>query len=352
MIAFRVFLGALTLAGVASTLRAQSTAPDTITRYVAAMMERQHVPGLALAVVRGGRLVRAEGFGFADRERRIAVTPRTVFKIGSVSKQFLATGIMLLVQDGRLGVDDLVSKYIAGTPDAWKALTIRDLLTHTSGVLREGPAFNPMARQPDIEVIRSAFAAPLQFETGTRYQYCNVCYFTLAEIIARVSGKPWSQVVRERIFLPSGMTASGTTADSLPGRSHGYDWRTDSLHHAPDWPALRPSGAFSSSVVDLAKWDSVLYTDAVLTRASKDQMWTAHRLKDGKSAGYGFGWSIDSLDGRQMVHHGGSLPGFRAQMTRIPGDSLTIIVLTNGDDARPGPIARDVARLVLSARRE
>jgi len=336
-------------------LRAQpaqspATTRDTVDRLVSAEMARMHIPGMSLAVVRGGKLVKAQGYGVADLEQQIPVTPQTVFKIGSVSKQFLATGIMLLAQDGRLTVDDPVSKYFPGAPESWRGITLRHFLTHTSGVLREGPAFDALKVQPDSIVIRSAFARPLEFPTGSKYQYCNVCYFTLADVIARVSGKPWDVFLAERVFRPMGMAATRTTTltELVPHRARGYTWRDSGYVNAPELLALRPSGAFLSSVLDLAKWDAALYEDRVLTKASRDAMWTPVRLTGGASYGYGFGWTLDSLDGHWRVSHGGSLPGFRAEMARFPKDSLTVIVLTNADGARPDEIAERVARIYLS----
>ena len=330
--------------------RSTATARDTMDRFVTGEMARKHIPGVSIAVVRGGKLIRADGYGVADLEHGVPVTPQTVFKIGSVSKQFLATGIMLLAQDGRLSVDDPVAKYYAGAPESWNGITLRHFLTHTSGVTREGPAFDPLKMQPDSVVIRSAFAKPLEFPTGSKYQYCNVCYFTLAEIIARVSGKPWDDFVAERVFRPTGMAASRTTTTTqlVPHRARGYTWRDTAYVNAPEYLALRPSGAFLSTVLDLAKWDAALYDDRVLTKASRATMWTPVRLTGGGTYGYGFAWELDSLDGHWQVHHGGSLPGFRAEMARFPNDSLTVIVLTNADGARPDEIARGVARIYLS----
>src|SRR5262245_58488362 len=337
-----------------TTLAAQSAATrarDTVDRFIAGTMERTHIPGVALAVVRAGKVIKAEGYGMADLENRIAVTPQTVFKIGSVSKQFLATGIMLLVQDGRLAVDDPISKHYPGTPESWRGITLRHFLTHTSGVLREGPAFDAMKLQPDSDVIRSAFERPLEFPTGSKYQYCNVCYFTLADVIARSSGKPWDVFLGERVFRPLGMTATRTTTVSalVPKRARGYVWRDSGYVNATEFVALRPSGAFLSTVVDLAKWDAALYENRFLTKSTREAMWNPVRLTDGSTYGYGFGWMLDSVDGHWRVHHGGSLPGFRAEMARFPNDSLTVIVLTNAELANPSAIARDVARIYLSA---
>jgi len=334
----------------AQPARSAALARDTVDRFVAAEMARKHIPGVSVAVVRGGKVIRADGYGVADLEHEIPVTPQTVFKIGSLSKQFLATGIMLLAQDGRLSVDDPVAKYFPGAPESWRGITLRHLLTHTSGVLREGPAFDPLKVQPDSLVIISAFAKPLEFPAGSKYQYCNVCYFTLAEIIARVSGKPWDVFVAEREFRPIGMTATRTTTLTalVPHRARGYTWSDSEYVNAFEFLALRPSGAFLSTVLDLAKWDAALYEERVLTKASRAAMWTPVRLTGGGSYGYGFGWELDSLDGHWQVHHGGSLPGFRAEFARFPNDSLTVIVLTNADGARPDEIARGVARIYLS----
>jgi CubicO group peptidase (beta-lactamase class C family) len=313
-------------------------------------MEEQHVPGLALAVVRAGKVIKARGYGWADLEHQIPVTTRTVFKIGSVSKQFLATGIMLLAQEGRLGADDSVARFFPGAPESWRPITLRHFLTHTSGVIREGPAFDPLKIQPDSVVVFSAFSAALEFPTGSKYQYCNVCYFALAEIIARVSGKPWDAYLADRVFLPLGMTATRTTTttDLVPHRARGYAWRDGRYVNAPEFMALRPSGAFLSTVEDLARWDAALYQDRTLTKASREAMWAPVRLTNGDTSNYGFGWQLGSLDGHRQVHHGGSLPGFRAQMMRFPDDSLTVIVLANGDGARSELLAEGVARLYLS----
>lgn len=339
----------------ATSLHAQArsvsaTATDSVDRYVTAVMARQHIPGLSLAIVRAGKVIKARGYGIADLEHGIAATPQTVFKIGSVSKQFLATGIMLLAQDGRLSVDDPVTKYYPGAPESWRGITLRHFLTHTSGVTREGPAFDALKIQPDSVVIRSAFAQPLEFPTGSKYQYCNVCYFTLADIIARVSGKPWDVFLAERVFQPMGMlaTRATTTTALVPHRARGYGWADSAYVNAPELLAVRPSGAFLSTVLDLAKWDAALYEDRVLTRPSRASMWTRAALTGGGSSNYGFGWQLDSAAGRRLVGHGGSLPGFRAQMTRFVDDSLTVIVLTNGDDAQPARISVDVARIYFA----
>jgi CubicO group peptidase (beta-lactamase class C family) len=335
----------------AQSARAAATARDSVGRIVAGEMSRRHIPGVAVAVVRAGKVVDAMGYGVADLENGVPVTPATSFKIGSVSKQFLATGIMLLAQEGRLSVDDPVGKFYEGEPESWQGITLRHFLTHTSGVLREGPAFEPLKVQADSLVVQSAFSRPLEFPIGSKYQYCNVCYFTLADVIARVSGKPWDEFLAERVFRPVGMTATRTTTTTalVPNRARGYTWSGGRYVNAMEFLALRPSGAFLSTIEDLARWDAALYEDRILTRASREAMWARMPLAGGGSSGYGFGWMLDSVDGHWRVRHGGTLPGFRAQLTRFPHDSLTVIVLTNADGAVPDAMAADIARIHLAA---
>jgi Beta-lactamase class C and other penicillin binding proteins len=176
--------------------------------FVKGWIEKQHVPGVAIAVVKDGALIRAAGYGLANVEHRIPVRPDTVFKIGSLSKQFIAAGIMLLAQDGKIAVDDKVSKHLEGTPRTWEAITLRHLLTHTAGLVREAPGFDVYKLQPDIDVIKSAYPLALASAPGDKYEYSNLGYFVLAEVIARVSGTPWGDFLSARIFAPSGMTAT------------------------------------------------------------------------------------------------------------------------------------------------
>ena len=318
---------------------------DKVDDFVRAAMQKQHVPGVAVAVVRDGKVIKSAGYGMANLELNVAATPDTVFKIGSVSKQFLSAGIMLLVQDGKLSLDDKISKFLDGTPDTWKDITIRHLLTHTSGLVREAPGFNPLKVQSDADVIKTAYGVPLVFKTGDKWQYCNVGYFSLAEIIHKVSGKPWGDFLTERVFAPLGMNSTRTTTitDLVQNRANGYAWAKGKYQNADVYFALRPSGAFLSTVNDLAKWDAALYTDKFLTKATRDQMWAPVKLNNGETYPYGFGWQLEPAGNHRQVRHGGSLPGFRAEFTRLVDDKLSVIVLTNGDGANAASIAAGIA---------
>jgi CubicO group peptidase (beta-lactamase class C family) len=316
-----------------------------VDRLVEEEMQKQHIPGAAVAVLRDGRPVKARGYGLASIELNAPATAESVFKIGSISKQFIAAGVLVLLGEGKVALDDSIAKYLEDAPEAWKPITLRQLLSHTSGILREGPAFEFLRTKPDIGVIRSAYARPLEFAPGEKWQYCNVCYFALAEVITRVSGTAWPAFLEERIFRPLGMTATRATStfDIVSHRVRGYDWRDGVYRNSDLQVAVRPSGALLSNVLDLAKWDGALYTERPLAGAIKEQMWSPIRLNSGGTHNYGFGWETGVFQGRRYVGHGGSLAGFRSHYMRFPDSKLSVIVLTNLDGARPNVITQRVA---------
>jgi len=322
---------------------------DKIDDYVKAEMQRQHIPGTSIAVLKDGKIIKAEGYGLANVELNVPARPETVYKIGSVSKQLIATGILILIQDGKLAFEDKISKFLEGTPDTWKEITVRHLLTHTSGLVREAPGFDPLKTQADADVIKTAYPLPLRFAPGEKWEYCNVGYFSLAEIIRKISGKPWGDYLNERLFLPLEMNVTRTTTmtEIVQNRAGGYVWRNNKLENAEIYLALRPSGAFFSSVLDLAKWDAALYADKILKPSFRDQMWSPVKLNTGATHPYGFGWELSTVAGHKLVHHGGSLPGFRSQISRFVDDKLTVIVLTNGDNATPNSIALNIAAFYI-----
>ncbi|HJQ70580.1 MAG TPA: serine hydrolase domain-containing protein [Blastocatellia bacterium] len=322
---------------------------DKVDDYVKGEMEKQHIPGLSLAVIKDGKIIKVEGYGLANVELNVPAKAETVYKIGSVSKQFIASGIMLLVQENKISLDDKISKFLEGTPDTWKDITVRHLLTHTSGIIREAPGFDPYKVQNDADVIKTAYPLPLRFAPGEKYEYCNVGYFSLAEIIRKVSGKAWEDYLGERLFMPLEMNATRTTNMTalVPNRANGYFWKAGKYENASIYFALRPSGAFLSTVLDLAKWDAALYTDKVLKQSTLSQMWAPLKLNSGATHPYGFGWELSKAGGHNVVNHGGSLPGFRAQFARFVDDKLTVVVLTNGDNANPRGIAFGVAGLYI-----
>ena len=327
---------------------------DRTDEFIKAEMARQKIPGLSLAVLKNGEIVKTAAYGFADIKRKIPATPETVYKTASSGKQFIASGIMLLAQEGRLSVSDPISKYLDGTPPAWSGITIRHLLTHTAGLIREAPGFDPFKVQPDADVIRTAYPLPLRFAPGDRWEYSNTGYFALAEIIRRVSGRPWGEFLTDKLFRPAGMLATRTTAGSTSGKianlAQGYV-DNDSAREAPAWVAVRPSGGFLSTVLDLAKWDRALYSDDILTAATRQQMWTPVTLNDGRTHPYGFGWMLGQVRGQRLVHHSGGMPGARADIARFVDAGITIIVMMNLADVDIASIVHGLAALHVPERK-
>ena len=323
---------------------------DAVDDLVNAELARQQIPGLALAVMKDGKLAKSAGYGLANVEEKVPVLPETVFRIASVGKQFIATGILLLVEDGKMTLDDRLGALLDDAPPTWAPLTVRQLLSHTSGLVRESPGYLPILRQPDINVIRAAYPLPLQFTPGEKYQYSNVGYFTLAEIIRRKGGQPWPEFIAARVFRPAQLDATATTDQPPRGpRATGYAGKEGNWTPVTDALALRPSGAFHSTVLDLAKWDRVLDGDTVLKPSSRKELWTRIRLNDGSTHDYGLGWAVTAKGGRDMVRHSGSQSGFRTEYLRFPKERVTVIVLANADEAKPAVFAERVAELFLPA---
>ena len=318
-------------------------------RIVRDEMQKQRIPGVALVILRDGKVIHQAGFGAADLEQNLSVRPDTAFNVGSLSKQFVAEGVLLLARDGKIALDAPVSRYLSDAPASWSGITVRHLLSHTSGLIREAPGFDGDKVQSDADVIRSAYAIPLNAPPGTRFEYCNLGYFILAEIITRTSGKPWPAFFAERVFGPAGMTATRPTSltDLIPHRARGYEWNAGRFENALSFRALRPSGAFTSTAADLARWEAVLARGGLSDGAARAEMWRPARLANGETAPYGFGWRIETVDGQTEIGHGGSLPGFRSYYARYPHAKLAIIVLTNNGAAERRDIARGIARTMF-----
>jgi D-alanyl-D-alanine carboxypeptidase len=333
----------LALAGV--LLCASPSFADKVDDYVRAQVAKQNIPGLALAVVRGGKAIKLKGYGLANIEHGVPVTPTTVFQIGSVSKQFIATGVMVLAREGKLGLDDKIVQYLEGAPATWQDITIRQCLSHTAGLVRESPAYDWSKRQPDAQVIAAAYPAPLVFPPGTKFQYSNLGYFILAEIIHKTSGMPWTDFMTARVFAPAQLTATMATDANriVPNRAAGYQLQDGKQVNAQVSVALRPSGAFMASISDLARWEAVLREDTVLDKASRELMRQPVNLQDNSSPAYGLGWVVEKVNGHAVVRHGGTINGFRAEYSRFIDDDLAVIVLTNSYEASTDALAAGVA---------
>ncbi len=349
-------LALLGLLGLFSDARA-----DEVDAYIASAMQAQHIPGLSLAVVREGRIVKAKGYGLANVELNAPATPETVYRLASITKQLTATAILLLAQDGKLGLDDRISLHLEKTPAAWREVTVRQLLAHTSGIrdyLNEMQGKTCNGTSPE-EITSHLGELPLNFAPGSRWMYSNTGYLVLQRIIEKLSGKPFDQFLAERVFTPLKMksTRRNSPDDIIPNRAAGYVWDHGRLRNSP---LLEPTlwdnadAGLLSSVLDLARWDAALYGDGVLRASSREQMWTPVKLADGSTYGYGLGWFLedpslqDHTRHRLAYHDGNRLDGSTA-IARYLDDKLTVIVLTNKSEAGPMLIARHVAGLLSPA---
>jgi len=325
-------------------------------------MRLRHIPGLSLAVVQDGKIIKAKGYGLANVELNSPAAPDTVYQLASLTKQFTATTIMLLVQDGKISVEDKISSYVDGTPDSWKEITLRHLLTHTSGLkdyLDEAPdspnsAVKSHEETTPEKIVQSMVGRPLDFAPGEKYTYSNTNYLLLSMVVRRAGGKPYDQFLAERVFQPLGMTATRLTSheEVIPNRAAGYTWTGTRWRNSA---ALNPTlwdngdGGMLSTVLDLAKWDAALYGETILTAASKQQMWTPLTLNDGKTGSYGFGWGIGDTKGHPRVWHTGGRPGTSTAIFRYLDDRLTIIVLANQDNTRCVEMANRLASFYVPA---
>lgn len=322
---------------------------DSTDLIVEKMMKTQKIVGLSLAVIKNGKAVVNKGYGLANVEHNIPVTAETVIRLGSVSKQFFTTAILKLAAEGKLTINDPVHKFFPDAPQAWAPIQVKHLMSHTSGLTREGPAYNNSVIRPDMAIIRSAYPLPLEFKTGEKYQYSNVGYYMLAEIVAQVSGMPWQDYIRKNLFIPAGMNNSQMTDfyPIIPHRANGYMHRKDTLVNADAMYAVRPSGGFLSTSSDMILWDKVLREKKIILKKEDwEQLWQPFIKVSNNPAStsyYGFAWQVEQYNGHKMVAHGGANIGFRSFYMRFIDDDLSIIILTNTDEALPALIARALA---------
>jgi CubicO group peptidase (beta-lactamase class C family) len=337
--------------------QSSSATPDPVGDYVRGEMQKQRIPGLSLLVSKGGQIVRAEGFGLANVELQVPVKPETVFQSGSMGKQFTATAVMMLVEEGKVALEDPLTKFFPDAPAAWKEVTVRELLSHTAGFTDYPEKFDFRKDWTEDELLKMVEGIPLAYPPGTKWEYSNLGYLTLGILIHRVTGEFYGDFLQQRIFQPLGMrtTRIMSEADIVPNRAAGYQLVKGELKNQ-DWVApmvnTTADGSLYFSVLDLAKWDAALYGEKLLKRSSFDLMWTPAKLKDGSpnKDGYGFGWFIENRGGHRVVSHDGAWQGFETTIARYVDDRLTVVVLSNLADGKPSEIAEHVADMYLSGK--
>jgi CubicO group peptidase (beta-lactamase class C family) len=305
-------------------------------------------------VVKGDEVLLDKGYGLANLEWKIPNSPEVKFRLGSLTKQFTATLILLLQQDGKLNIDDPVSKYLAGTPKAWEKITLANLLGHTSGIpnFTNDKDFGVWSQSPRTVAEELAFFEnkPLDFEPGSKFSYSNSNFEVLGAVIEKVSGQKYGDQLRERIFDPLGMKDTGLDADDLvlPKRSEGYMQGKDAAGKAALVVARSESmtvpwaaGSMYSTTGDLLKWERGLFGGKVLSADTLKRMTTAGK------GDYGLGVGVREKDGLKVVEHGGGIEGFNTQLTYVPERGIAVVVLANVNGAAPGAMAGQLLEVAL-----
>jgi D-alanyl-D-alanine carboxypeptidase len=349
-----------TAAAQSATARAASLSQaEAVDAIVERSMRVRQFPAASIAVVKDGTVVLAKGYGLSDVEHSIKATEGTVYQLASVTKPFTAMATLMLVEQGKLSLEGKVTDILTGLPAAWTPVTVRHLLTHTSGiksytdVFGEKKVTNSQVFTAD-QILALVKDAPLAFAPGERFAYCNTGYYLLGMIIEKVSGQPYAAFLADRIFKPLGMTATSFDdyTDVRPIRARGYstaDGKTTLAEHThPTQPFA--AGALVSTVVDMARFDAALTARKLLTPVSYDAMWTPIRLADGKSS-YALGWQVAPFRTRPRQAHGGGITGFSTFLARFPDDKLTVIVLTNQTGGAGQSLADALVELYLPAAR-
>jgi CubicO group peptidase (beta-lactamase class C family) len=340
------------LFGVSTGAAQRAALPDIIDRFVRSELARQRIPGMSVAVLRGDSILLVRGYGYANVEQRVPATDSTIYFVGSLTKPFTAAAIVLLSQQGRLRLDDPIIKYLPEGSAVWSGVTIRHLLTHTSGIPQD-TTLDSRREYSESELVRSA-AQRLEFKPGELESYSSTGYALLGVIIHRVTGTFWGDFVRDRIFRPLEMRTARVNSDTSGAakRAAGYYRVNDTLQQPePVSPSLNSAAdcCLSFSVRDLAQWARGLNQAKVLGRAGLELSWTPVRLNRAGTYPYGLGWNLFEQRGYRRIGHSGAWQGSHATLQRYPDFNLTVIVLLNLGQANSEGIAVGIAGLVEPA---
>ncbi len=355
-----ILAAVLASALLAPAVSAQAAGDDTLTKKIDAVMTEVYhpsEPGAAIIVRKAGQTIFRKGYGMADLELGVTVEPDMVFRLGSITKQFTAVSILMLAEQGKLGLQDEISKYLPGYPMQGRRITVEHLLTHTSGIqsYTDMAEWLPLWRKDFTvqELIDFFKDKPMKFEPGERWAYCNSGYILLGAIIEKVSGQTYEEFVEGHIFKPLGMTHSfyGSAERIIPRRIPGYQEGKSGFINAPYLSMTQPyaAGSLLSSVDDLAVWSDAVFSGKLIGRDWLDKAFTPFKLKNGESTGYGYGWFITDYQGHRTIEHGGGINGFTTYEMTLPEDGIFLAILTNSaiEGRDPEPRAVKIAGLVL-----
>ena len=330
---------------------------DSLDDLILAQMKKRQIPGLSIAILRNGKVVRASGYGLANVELKVPASKDSVYEIGSISKQFAAEAVMLLAEDGKIGLDDPITKYLpANAPASWQSITVSNLLNHTSGLKdwTEIKEFSYRREYSAEEFVDLVKLFPLQFRPGETWLYSNTNLPLIGIIVERASGRSFEDYVTERIIQPLNFSTIRFKhqEDVVANRATGYVLRKDTLKNGePFRPrVIAASGGILASAIDLARWWDAVMTGRVVKPASLDRMLAPTKLSDGRSVAHGYAFFIDSFNGHKVIQHFGStVGGFGSIVRYYPREKVTVSVIGNLEDGGFGAeyIAKRVADFVI-----
>lgn len=324
---------------------------DSVDAKIRVAMEKQHIPGLSLAVIKNGKVIKAAGYGFANIEKKIPATPETIYELASVTKQFVAAGTMLLVEQGKVNLDAPVAKYLHNTPAAWTNVTVRRLLSHTAGFKRDDP-LSLRSNPTDHELLQAIENMPLTSDPGKEWSYSNAGYNLWSFALAQQTDETWDKYLVEKIFKPLHMDNTQHIPKRPAGTNFAIGYMTNSSglwRRTPKMQRTFASGGIASNVLDMAKWDAALYGEQILKRSSFDELITPTKLSNGTPVktktgwSYGLGWGVGTtVRGHKAMAHNGSRPGFSTYIMRCYEDKLTIVILCNEWHAQLAGLGRQI----------
>lgn len=339
--------------GLVPAAVAQSADLSRVDAIVREEMDRQSIPGLALAVLSGDRVLLSKGYGFANLEHRVPVTPQTMFQSGSVGKMFTAAAVMALVERGTLDLEAPVRTYLPDAPASWSAIRLHHLLSHTSGIPDyTGDTFDYRKDYTEGDLATMAFALTLEYPAGQRWNYSNTGYVLLGVIISKVTGKPYWEYLRERLFTPAGMRTARVISESdvVPNRAAGYLVNAEGQYTNQNWVApltnTTADGSLLLSLDDMVAWAKVVRARSVIAPASWTRLQSPATLNSGRPYPYGMGWFVEELNGHPYLQHGGAWQGFKAQLSYFAASDLTVVVLANSRTADQLAIANRVGAAI------
>lgn len=344
------FTALLAVPSMLSAQPARAEQLDSVDAYIARVMASEKVPGVSVAIMRNGRVLLTKGYGFADLEHKVPVTPRTVFQSGSVGKAFTVMAVLMLVDEGRVQLEAPLSTYFPNAPATWASITVRHLLEHTSGLPGYPDDFDYRKDRTEDDLFALIREQPLGFAVGARRGYSNLGFITLGLLVRKVTGQFYGDLLAERVFRPSGMPTARviSEADIVPDRARGYRLVNGALANQ-EWvaPTLNTTadGSLLLSALDMAAWDAALHERRLLSAQSYTRMWTRLVTTDGVEQPFGFSWQIPDVGTQRIIEHSGGWQGFTANYSRYPAAGLSVAVFLNRRGVDPIRVTRGIQRI-------